>query len=118
MAKEPEESKQGMVALAFARALVAGDYRGAHDMLASSLREQIPPPQLQAKYEAMIEYGDEPPDFVGVMGILDDWPTKQKEDVGWAYVAISGGTYSEAVAVVVAQEGGQRVIREIEWGRP
>src|SRR5215203_2565044 len=118
MTKEPEESEQGVVALAFAQALVAEDYRGAYGMLASSLRERFPPPFLKAKYERMIEYGEGLPNFVGVMGILDDWPGKQKEDVGWAYVAIGGDTFSEAVAVVVALEQGQRVIREIEWGRP
>lgn len=115
---EPSESRQGTVALAFAERLVAGDYNAAHSMLAPALRENLSPAQLKVEYEGMIEYGDGPPDFVGVMGILEEWPAKQAGDVGWAYVAISGVGYSEAVSVVVSQEAEQLVIREIEWGRP
>jgi hypothetical protein len=115
---EPSKSRQGTVALAFAEKLVAGDYEAAHSMLASPLRENLSAAQLKGEYERMIEYGDGPPDFMGVVNILEEWPAKQEGDVGWAYVAISGGDYSEAVAVVVAQEAGQFVIREIEWGRP
>ena len=42
----------------------------------------------------------------------------EKGDTKWVYVAISNDYYSEAVAVIVAQEQGRSVIRELDWGRP
>jgi hypothetical protein len=112
---EPRDSEQGKFALIFAHALVAGKYKVAYEMMAASLREKISLTQLQETYEQMIEYGDAPPDFVDVITILS---TEQEEDLGWAYVAISGNGYGEAVSVVVTQEAERVVIREIEWGRP
>jgi hypothetical protein len=50
--------------------------------------------------------------------VLDYWPARQLGDVGWAYVAISGDGFSEAVTVTVADMGGRMMIRELEWGRP
>ena len=88
---EPSESRQGAVGQAFAEKLVAGDYEAAHSMLASALRENLSTAQLKGGDERMIEDGDGPPDFVCVVNVLDEWPTKQEGDVGWAYVAIRGG---------------------------
>jgi len=118
MATEPGDTPQGIVSLAFARALVANDFEAAHEMLAASLKASLPASQLKSAYHSMIEYGDEPPDIVAVMTVLDDWPDKQAGDVGWAYAAIGGLGYSEAVSVVVSHESGRSVIRSIEWGRP
>lgn len=115
---EPRDSDQGKVALKFAKALVTGDYDTAHKMLSAELREQLSLSELQKTYEKMIEYGRSSPYFIDVMSILDDWSSKQKEDIGWAYVAISGDGYGEAVSVVVTQEDEKSLIREIEWGRP
>jgi hypothetical protein len=115
---ELEESRQGIIAKKFAERIVAGDFNGAHKMLAAELSQRVSPVQLQESYESMIEYGDGTPDFVGVMSILDEWPAKEPRDVGWAYVAISGERYSEGVTVVVSEEQGQYVIREIKWGQP
>ena len=54
---------------------------------------------------------------------MDDWSDKQPADVGWAYVSISSETENEAVkleavSVIVTDEQGKKVIREIMWGRP
>jgi hypothetical protein len=115
---EPSESLQGRVALEFSQKIVAGKFADAHSMLASAISEEISAQQLQAAYEEMVAYRDEIPQFVEVMNILDEWPAKAEGDLGWAYVEIATESYSEAIAVVVAQEQGQIVIREIEWGRP
>jgi hypothetical protein len=115
---EPSESLQGKIALEFSQKIVAGEFADAHDMLASEISEKISAQQLQAEYEEMVAYGDGIPQFIEVMNILDEWSAKAERDIGWAYVAIAGEGYSEAIAVVVAQEQGQAVIREIEWGRP
>jgi hypothetical protein len=36
----------------------------------------------------------------------------------WAYVAMSGSSFSEAVTVIVAEYDGVLLVRDIEWGRP
>ena len=112
---EPSQTYQGAVALRFAEALVAGDFARAHSLLSPSLSEMLPPSQLRSEYEAMIEYGEGPPDLVEVMNVLDEWPAKEPHDVGWAYVAVGGPGYSEAIAVIVTDTG---LIREITWRRP
>ena len=114
---EPSDTPQGRVALAFAHLLVSGNFVAAHGMLAASLKASVPTERLKEEYDSMIQDGD-PPDFIGVMEAVEDRPARQLRDVGWAYVAISGPGYGEAVAVVVAQEDGRSVIRSIVWGRP
>ena len=117
----PEGTPQGFVALAFARAVAAGDYDLAHSMLSAPLQAATSARQLEAEFALMIEYAECPPENlpdVEVMEAVNDWPAKQDGDVGWAYVALSNNYYSEAVAVVVAHEDGNSVIRELEWGRP
>ena len=127
MSLEPRNTPQGILGIAFARALIVGEYDLAHNMLSAPLQAALPPAQLKKEFESMIEYGGSPPDFVDVITILDDWPAKKVDDIGWAYVAINGdgyagegsaGRYSEAVTVVVMQEHTKHVIREIQWGRP
>jgi hypothetical protein len=49
---------------------------------------------------------------------MSKWLRKKPEDFGWAYVAIGGIDYNEAVSVMVTEEGERLAIREIEWGRP
>lgn len=109
----PDQTEHGKVALEFAKALVAGEYLLAKEMI--SLNEEV---DLKAEYLDMIEYGDGPVTHVEVMNEMDAWPTKKPNDVGWAYVAIAGSNYSEAVAVVVSGIEGALKITEIEWGRP
>ncbi len=106
------------VAADFAQALARGDYQHAWSFIAEGHREALSAQQLQSDYEAMIAYGDGPATFVAVMETLEDWPARQHGDVGWVYVAMAGGGYSEAVAVVVCEAGEQPRIRAIEWGRP
>jgi hypothetical protein len=114
----PRDTPHGQVALAFAQALSAGEYTTAHGMLAQSLRESITAGQLKSEFEAMIDAEAGSAVFVDVMMVLDDWPAKEKGDVGWAYCAVGGEVYSEGVTVVVTSENGSHLIRSIEWGRP
>ncbi len=86
----PEETTQGTVALGFARALVAGEYHIAHEMLSASLRAELSQSQLTEEYEDMIAYGDVPPNFVNVITVMGDWAIKEAEDIGWVYTAIAG----------------------------
>jgi hypothetical protein len=106
------------IALDFARALVNGAFGAAHDVLSADLKAAIPAAELGRLYRNMLSLAAEQPDTVEVIETMRDWPDKQPHDVGWAYVAISGKTFSEAVTVIVVEQGGALCIRSVEWGRP
>ena len=112
------DSVHGQTALTFAKHLTAGRFDDAHAMLSSNLQQQYLPSDLQQEYSAMISYGDSAPDFVELITTMDTWPARKTNDLGSAYVAISGDGYSEAVTVIVAQDSVHAYIRELEWGRP
>ncbi|WP_103668298.1 hypothetical protein [Pseudanabaena sp. BC1403] len=118
MSLEPKDTPQGIVGFAFANALVEGEYNVAFNMLSAQLQIEFTPLSLKEKFEYMVGYGCSDPDFVEVMSAEDDWYIKEALDIGWAYVAISGDGFGEAVTVVVTQEQSKHVIREIDWGRP
>ncbi|MEM7712188.1 MAG: hypothetical protein AAF349_01110 [Cyanobacteria bacterium P01_A01_bin.68] len=118
MSLEPKDTSQGIVGNAFANALVAGEYDVAYNMLSTSLQAELSSPELKESFESMIRYGRSAPNYVEVMSVLNDWSDKQPSDIGWAYVAICGDGFSEAVSVVVTQEETKTVISDIDWGRP
>lgn len=109
----------GALALSFAEHLVKRKFAAAHAMLASALREECSPADLEKRYDRMLEYVSDAPERLEVMEASDD-PAflKEKGDVGWAYVAIGGPDYSEAVTVTVSRESGTLSIASLEWGRP
>jgi hypothetical protein len=110
----------GDVGYAFAKALVGGEFDAARAMLSGALADEWPPWRLEQALAEMIEYGDGPADHVEVIQVdsMAGWPARESSDLGWAYVAICGDGFNEAVSVVVADEGGRTVIRDLEWGRP
>jgi hypothetical protein len=120
----PAMTPHGKIALAFAKALAAGDYDVAHRMLTPELGTELPAATLKNKYEQMISYtGKTKATAVEIMNTLEDFPAKERTDVGWAYASIvgpheEGGSWGEAVAVIVAERDGQLLIRDIECGRP
>jgi hypothetical protein len=113
-----QNSVHGYIALAFAKHLVAGRFYDARTMLSEHLQQQYLPSDLRREYSAMVSYGGSAPDSVELISTMDTWPARQANDLGWAYVSISGSGFSEAVSVVVAQENHQALIRELKWGRP
>jgi hypothetical protein len=122
MADTPPHAR---LALAFARALAAGDFQAAHKMLSPALRADFPPERLRQEYEGMFEYaGDTKAAAVELGSTMEDWPDKAGAEVGWAYVSIvgpnpvHGGDWVEAVAVTVEQTDGRLLIRDVQWGRP
>jgi hypothetical protein len=112
------DSAHGQFAAAFAHHLVAGQFEAAHAMLSPKQQRQLSAAMLQEEYSTMVEYGDSAPNSVELISTLQTWPDRKKSDLGWAYVAISGDDFSEAVTVIVAQMQDKTVIRQIEWGRP
>jgi outer membrane protein assembly factor BamD (BamD/ComL family) len=107
------------VANQFATTLIQGNFTQAQTLLAESLKAETPPAKLQESYEAMLAYTNgAKAETTEVVNTMTDWPNKQTGDIGWAYVAISGQTFSEGVTVTVCEEGGKPCIREVVWGRP
>ena len=108
------------IAIAFASALVEGDFLRANTLLAPDLRRKLSPDALRERLYAMFRgYADGGPRSIQFdNGQLDDWPAKLPGDVGWAYVGIIGDDFIEAVNVIVADIDGKLLIRQVEWGRP
>jgi hypothetical protein len=115
---EPQQTPHGQVAFTFATKMTSGDFSGAHQMLSARAQAEWPVARLKSDYEEMVSYFPAPPGLVMVVNTLEDWPDKQPGDIGWAYAAIAGDEGSEAVTVVVCDEGGKHLVRSIEWGRP
>ena len=121
----PQQAPYGEQALAFANALVAGDFESAHRLLSPALRGEYPPARLRQEYEDMFSYaGNTAATRVDLGSTMDDWPGKADAEVGWAYVSISGpnvvigGEWCEAVAVAFVDVDGRLLICDIQWGRP
>ncbi|PZV03643.1 MAG: hypothetical protein DCF32_13385 [Leptolyngbya sp.] len=114
------DAPSAQLAVRFAKALVSGDFQQACMLLSPELRLDLTPDRLRETYEAMIEYGDEPPTDVELIVTMEQWqlPEQRPTDLGWAYVAIAGPGYSEAITVIVEDAGGESAIRYLEWGRP
>lgn len=112
------QTPHGKAAFEFASALLARNFADAQQLLSAAAKKELSAAELEATYSNMIEYFEKPPTFIQVMNTLEDWPAKQPGDIGWAYVAISGESESEAVAVIVCAENGKHLVRNIEWGRP
>lgn len=109
------------VAVAFAQALVDGEFARAESLLAPELRRQLPQEALRENLYAMFRgYAEGEPQRVHFDEEfqMETWPRKLPGDVGWVYVGIEGDDFVEAVSVVVADVEGTLLIREVKWGRP
>ena len=98
--------------------MAAGEFARAYALLSSGLQATLAAEKLTADYEGMVSYGEGAPTMIEVMMTLDAWPDKGPADQQWVYVVMANETYSEAVTVVVTQEGSRLAIRSVEWGRP
>jgi hypothetical protein len=116
MSMLPHDTPQGKVALQFAQNLVARNFAEAQAILTPELRSLHSAEALQKQFEGMISnWQGMPVTAVETIEVLNEWPDRQADDMGWAYVSIGGDRFNEAVAVVVTDAG---LIRSIEWGRP
>lgn len=102
----------------FAAALTDGEYEAAFEMLSSDMQRKYSADELRNRFEAMVENGGSPAKVDGFIQTMEDWPDKKPDDVGWAYVSISGDDYAEAVTVIVSAGDYGMSISSIEWGRP
>jgi hypothetical protein len=108
-------------ALNFVSELVNGDFAAARAMLTPALRADYQESDLQTQLEQMVVYTGQTAQgaSVAIDNSMDDWPDKQPDDAGWAYVSIfkesTEGSFAEAVTLVITTDG---FIRELAWGRP
>jgi len=74
------------------------------------------PAKLKKAVKTMIAYDPGPIREVEVMTdmILFDWPDKEQGDLAWVYVSLAGGSYVEAVSLVLAKEAEAIRIRHLE----
>ena len=107
------DTVHGRIAADFADALSKEDFEKANSYVLESNAES-----LKKNYLEMIEYGDGPVTDIELMGVMEDWPAKQVQDLGWAYVSMCGAEFSEAVTVIVSDTVAGQKITNIEWGRP
>lgn len=108
-------------ALAFAEALVAGDFEHAFTMVGPDIDGVRSPEALRDRFYAMFRgYASGEP----TRAVLDpefslhEWPARAEGGVGWAYVSIEGEGFVEGVALTIASEGDRLLVCDIEWGRP
>jgi hypothetical protein len=108
------------VAEQFGRSIAQGDYETAHSLLNEDGRAAYSSDDLKLAVEEMIAIGDGPITEVSLVSecILEDWPDKHQDDVGYVYVALTGDGFCEAVTVTLTREAGEIRIRKLEWGRP
>ena len=118
---KPEETPHGAVALAFAKAVAKNQYDLAHSMLSRTLQASTSANQIAEDYAAMIGWYECPPENLPeleVIKVTDEQGSGLESGTEWVYVSMSNDYYCEAVSVIVAQQEGRSVIREIDWGRP
>jgi hypothetical protein len=104
------------MASSFAVALKERRFSDAHQLLCASRQAELSADEIQRLIESVVQ--TDRVEHVEVIETLTTWPDKQADDVGWAYVAMSGKDFSEAVTVVVCGEQGRLCIRDVVWGRP
>lgn len=114
---EKEEQKVDEVAIKFVTALTQRDYALAYSMTTQDFRKRASLRDLQEQFEYSCppDYGEF--DFPDILSTMDEWPAKTHNDIRSIYITI-GGEHSEAVTVVVAYEGNDFRISDVEVGRP
>jgi hypothetical protein len=105
-------------ALTFGWCIVRKEWEAARNLLCSVLRSSTTARSLEEEVSDMIEYTEDVLTRAEIITDMEDWPNKEEDDIGWAYVALSGDSFSEAATVIIKLEDGRMVIRSIEWGRP
>jgi hypothetical protein len=119
ISKEDVQAAEAL-ALRFAQEVSTRNYARAYAMTTAKYRSEVSLAAFQKKAEWML-----PLDFGTILAVelvethdMREALTYEEGDLRWAYVAIQGPKYGEAVAVIVARYAGSIGIREVEWGRP
>ncbi|MBE7366211.1 hypothetical protein [Ramlibacter pallidus] len=118
MAQLAKDSQPALAALAFAQALVGGEFAKAHAMLSVDARASTSAQDLSERYSEMISWAEEPVTECEVEVIDDDMPDMRPDEVAWTYLNLFGEGFCEGVTLLVVDEQGKLAIRIAEWGRP
>jgi hypothetical protein len=123
MQEHSPKTPHAKIAVAFASALVKGDYAAAHALLTPVLGRVLSAERLREELFAMFSgYSEGKPERIWFdeadNGITETWPGKSPGDVCWAYVGIEGENFLEAVSLLIQEEAGKLAIGDIIWGRP
>jgi hypothetical protein len=118
MSIDADQAPYRTIVLAFASALVAGDFEHAYASLDAQARGEWSIHALRIRFVEMVSYFDAPPQHCEIIETLHDWPGKEIDDIAWVYVSVCSEGQSEAVAMIVCDQSGELLIREIQWGRP
>jgi hypothetical protein len=114
---EDKEKQVDAVAIKFVTALINRDYSLAYSMTTAAFKKHANLRDLQKQFEHSCppDYGEF--DIPEILNTTEEWPGKAKNDICWIYIVIGGQT-NEAVSVLVAQEGKNLKISEVDVGRP
>jgi hypothetical protein len=104
----------------FGDLIASEDYSAAHTLLTTEAQNVHTAQEMKRRSESMRRYAPGPFRNVQVMEefMLEEWPAKQEGDVASIYVSLEGDNFCEAVSVIVALQGSDLRIRDLEWGRP
>jgi hypothetical protein len=112
------------IAVEFAHHLVAGRFEQARLLLAKDTMTDYSVEELAYNFSILGQYDGGKLTEVQAMDGLDDWPTKNIDDICSFYIALSGrsargeGWICEAVAGILKNESESIRIHSLEWGRP
>ena len=108
------------VAQRFGDCIVLNDYATAWALLCEELRLSFTSESIKNTVTTLTAYGTGSIRAAQVMDefTLEDWPSKQADDLAVVYVALNGENFSEAVTLTLAKYGHEILIRHLEWGRP
>ena len=89
------------LALAFANALMNGEFNKAYGFLSKHLKTEYSPELLEQTYQNMVSYFLKPPRYCHVEVLMDDWayPSKENSDLVWIYISINANTDGQAITI-------------------
>ena len=103
----------------FVTSLIKLEFSSAHALLTLGCREQITAKDLENSYLSLLsKYEDVDGIEISLIDVREDYQSKLPNELGSAYVAISGSEVCDAVEVRFVMDRGNIGIGEISWGRP
>lgn len=105
-------------ALTFCNLMSSRNYDQAFAMTSKEFQQSHNAEELQSRFEDIVprDWGEINPIEVGET--MTEWPAKEAADVAWVYVVLGSDVYSEALILVITDDGNTLKVRDIEYGRP
>ena len=108
------------IALQFAQAIAQRDYVTAHMLTSPSYQQRISVGEIEAICERILPTDWGTISVVALDDVLEEWPDKRWNDIGWIYVSLEGVVYpySEGLYICVSRENGHLIVSDVTYGRP